>query len=127
MKLTRRKLAQHVVAELEAGNSAVITETAAYLVSENRTKELPLLVRDIEAIYADHGVLVADITTAHKVSDVVADELAAEIGVLTGAKHVQARLATDPALLGGIRVQVPGAELDATVAGKLRKLRAAKV
>lgn len=127
MKLSRRKLAHYAVDQLQAGSHDALREIAAYLVTENRTKEAPLLVRDIEAVYAERGTVVADVTTARELTDGMLEEFMAEIGTLTHAKQVHVRAATDSALLGGVRVQVPGAELDATIAGKLRKLRAAKV
>ncbi|MCA9341039.1 F0F1 ATP synthase subunit delta [Candidatus Saccharibacteria bacterium] len=127
MRLSRRKIAEFLVTEIEAGRDDVIAKTAAYLVSESRTKELPLLVRDIQKISADHGVVVAEIVSARHLSDKIVDSLLTELAKIIGVESVTANLSVDESVLGGVLVQIPGAELDATVAGKIRKLRAAKV
>lgn len=122
-RLSRRKIAIFVTNKILAGNHQaleVLRELAAYLVTERRTRELDLIVRDIEDMLARNGVVVADVASARPLSDQVKAEVAAMIGV----KSVQLRESVDEALLGGIRIDTPGKRFDGTIRHKLNALRA---
>ena len=125
VRLSRRKLAAYVADKLQAGASVseVLREIAAYLIDTRRTRELELLVRDIEDALAARGVVVADITTAHALSN----ELKSEINTLIGAKKLQIRETIDESVLGGVRIDIPGKRFDVTIRHKLTALRAKKI
>jgi len=125
LRLSRRKLAVYVADKLQAGASAseVMREIAAYLIDTKRTRELELLVRDIEDALATRGVVVADVTTAHALGK----ELKSEIGALVGAKKLQIRETIDESVLGGVRIDLPGKRFDGTIRHKLTALRAKKI
>lgn len=125
VRLSRRKLAAYVADELQAGASVskVLREVAAYLIDTRRTRELELLVRDIEDALATRGTVVADITSAHALSA----ELKSEINALVGAKKLQIRETIDESVLGGLRIDVPGKRFDGTIRHKLTALRAKKI
>lgn len=126
-KLSRRKLAAYVTEQLLAGDRTAIKQLAAYLVDTRRTRELPLVVRDIEAAMAERGIVVADVATASKLSDTAAQAIRDYIaGQYDGAK-VQLRASEDASLLGGAKIHLPGAELDTTIRRKLTTLRASKI
>ena len=120
-RLSRRKMAGFVADKLQSGASArdAMKEVAAHLVETGRTRELELLVRDIEDMLAGHGVVVADVTTAHPLSS----GIKAEIAKLVGAKKLQMREQIDPTVLGGVRVEVPGKRFDGTIRRKLLALK----
>jgi F0F1-type ATP synthase delta subunit len=122
-RLSRRKIAVFVTNKILAGNHQaheVMRELAAYLVTERRTRELDLIVRDIEEMLADSGVIVADVASARPLSDA----MKAEVTVMLGATSVQLRESVDEALLGGIRIDTPGKRFDGTIRHKLTALRA---
>jgi F-type H+-transporting ATPase subunit delta len=122
-RLSRRKIAIFVTNKLLAGNHQaleVMRELAAYLVTERRTRELDLIVRDIEEMLADSGVVVADVASARPLSEAMKTEVAA----MLGASSVQLRESVDEALLGGIRIDTPGKRFDGTIRHKLTALRA---
>ena len=120
-RLSRRKIADHAAGKLVSGVSSkkVLQEVAAYLVETGRTREMELIVRDIEAALAEKGIVVPDVTSARPLSS----SLKAEVAKLTGAKNVQLRETIDESVLGGMRVTVPGKRFDGTVRRKLTVLK----
>lgn len=120
-RLSRRKLADFVATKLHAGASVKdsLKEVAAYLVATKRTRELELLVRDIESALADRGVVIADVTSARSLSG----EIKAEITKMIGLGELQFREAVDKDVLGGVRVNLPGKRFDGTIRRKLTLLR----
>lgn len=121
-RLSRHKIAQYAVSEVASGkrHHDVIKQIAAYLVQSRRTRELDLLVRDIEGEFADRGVVIADVTSARTLTDV----LKKQIAQMVGAKDLQVRETIDPSVIGGVRVDIPGKRLDATVKRTLLALKA---
>lgn len=123
-RISRRKLAEYVAGRVIKGDAKkALDELAAFLVETRRTDELELLVRDIEQELADHGVVVADITTAHPLSD----SLKEGIKELVGGKTLQVRETIDESVLGGVRVDIPGKRFDGTIRRKLTALKAKQV
>lgn len=120
-RLSRRKLADFVATKLHAGASVKdsLKEVAAYLVATKRTRELELLVRDIESALAGRGVVIADVTSARSLSG----EIKAEITKMIGLGELQFREAVDKDVLGGVRVNLPGKRFDGTIRRKLTLLR----
>lgn len=127
VRLSRRKLAAHTTDRLLAGDKKALSQLAAYLVDTRRARELPLVVRDIEAALADRGVVVADVATATPLGAAAADAIRAYIAGQYKATEVQLRMSEDPSLLGGAKISLPGSELDTTIRRKLTALRATKV
>ena len=121
-RLSRRKIAEFVADKLMGGEpaKAALQEVAAYLYESRRTREYELIVRDVEAVLAEQGLVVADVTSAHALTPSLRDE----IKDLLGATSVQFRETTDESVLGGVRVQVPGRRFDGTISRKLTALRA---
>lgn len=115
-------MAAYVADKLTAGSSVqdALREVAAYLLTSGRTREIDLLVRDIEDEMATRGVVVADIASAHPIDATIE----AEIKALTGAKTLQLRRSIDETLLGGIRIDIPGKRFDGTIRHKLNALKA---
>ena len=126
MRLSRRKISAYLADELLAGKKDVPTRLAAFLLDTRRMRELPLIVRDIEDALATRGVVVADIDSAYKLSADTTKQLELFVKSKTGAGQVHFRTAIDETLLGGVRVNLPGQELDATLRRKLTNLKATK-
>lgn len=121
-RLSRRKIAGLAVDRLLGGNSKkdVVKQVAAYLVTSRRTRELELLVRDIEELLAERGVVVADVTSVRPLTEVIK----AEIGALVKADSLQIRESVDETVLGGIRIDFAGKRFDGTIRHKLNALKA---
>ena len=121
-RVSRRKIAGFVSEKLIAGRpvTEAIKEAAAYLIETKRTSERELLVRDIEDILAEKGVVIADVTSAHPLTDT----LRSEVRTLIGANELHLRESIDGSVLGGVRIDMPGTRFDGTVKRKLNALRA---
>ena len=126
-RLSRRKIAAYYADELQAGNKEVTKKLAAFLVENRRVRELDLIVRDIEEALAERGVLLADIASSRKLSAEAAKAVEAYLKKTTDVKTVKLRETVDPTLLGGVRVALPGRELDATLRHRISQLKASKI
>ena len=120
--LSRRKIARYVAAEAVKGASMkeLLREVAAYLVETGHTRDYELMVRDIEDALSREGIVIADVTTA---SDEQVVSEAALKRIVPHAKQLIMRKHTDKSLLGGVLVELPGEQLDASVRSRLTKLR----
>ena len=127
LRLSRRKIAEYVADELLAGNSAVTSQLAAYLVETRRQREIELITRDIEDALAKKGVVIADIASARELSDVSRSAITSFLTAKIDAKKVHLRETVESNLLGGVRINVSGSEMDGTLRRKITKLKAAKV
>jgi F0F1-type ATP synthase delta subunit len=126
VRVSRRKIAAYCADRLIAGDTAVAEQLAAYLIDEHRTREVELVVRDIEAALAARGVMIADVASATKLSEVTKKAIGSFLTEADGSTRVYLRESLDPSLLGGVRVTTPEAELDATIRRKLTTLKASK-
>jgi len=118
--VTRRRLAEFVANELQTGGGEeAITKAAAYLIESGKKRDVGLLVRDIEEILASKGTVVADITSARPLSS----EDKTAIAKLLGASQLHARETIDPSVLGGVRIEMSGKRLDATLKHKIDLLK----
>lgn len=118
--LSRRKLAEYIAGELQTGDSKVaVQQVAAYLVETKQRRSVDLLVRDVEEELAKSGLVVADITSARPLS---AKDKAA-ISELLEAKDLKVRESIDPSVIGGVRVEIAGGRLDATLKHKIDLLK----
>lgn len=127
VRVSRRKIASYYADELLAGKTDIATRLAALLLDTGRVRELDLIVRDIEDALETRGVVVADIASAHTLSQATQKDITAFLKKQSDAKEVHLRVNVDQALLGGVRINVPGRELDTTLRRKLTLLKASKV
>lgn len=130
-KLTRRELAQYVADRLAAGKQDIIEELAAYLIESRRTREVGLIVRDVESALAHHGIVVAHVSSAHSLTNATRASLESLLQQTFGGEtsrvelHVEETI--EPTLLGGVKVTAADKELDASVQRRLQQLRSVKV
>jgi F0F1-type ATP synthase delta subunit len=123
-RLSRRKIAKYVADNVSKGVAVdeVISEVAAYLIDSRRTRELALVVRAIEDELADRGEVIANVTTARTLDN----SLKKSVESLVRAKTIHLRESIDESVIGGVKIDLPGATLDATIKRKLLALRQAK-
>ncbi len=125
-RLSRRKIAAYFASELLDGND-VTEQLAAFLVETKRIREAEVIIRDIVAALADRGVLLADITGSRDLTADTEQTITAYLKQKTGAEEVHIRQQTDPYLLGGVRIETPGYQLDTTLRNRLNQLTASKI
>ncbi len=124
-KLSRRKLAGNAAARLSSGESkkTVLQELAAYLIDTNRKKEASLIVRDIEAMLVDAGTAIGTVISARPLSSSALEAIESFVKQQNAhVKNVVLREQVDETLIGGIRLELPGHQLDASVKAKLEQL-----
>jgi F0F1-type ATP synthase delta subunit len=124
-KLSRRKLAGNVAARLSSGESkkAVFQELAAYLIDSNRKKEATLIVRDIEAMLFNTGTAIGTVTSARPLSEMALQTIESFVKQQNDTiTDVVLREHVDETLIGGVRLELPGHQLDASVKAKLEQL-----
>lgn len=125
-KLSRRKIASVWADELAAGRD-ITEKVAAYLVDARRTDEASLIVRDTEAALAERGIVVADVTAATPLTATTRQALEKFLAATMDAQRVVSREQVDPQMLGGVRVDAAGQQLDATLRTRLNQLKASKI
>ena len=115
-KMVRRLLASRV-SPFALNLALLAAERGRFAVLPDVSVEYDALVRK------SRGIIAATVTTPTPLSK---QELAAvkkRVEQLAGA-HVELSTATDPSLLGGLRVRIGDRQIDASVSGRLERLRA---
>jgi F-type H+-transporting ATPase subunit delta len=106
-----------------AGGEELLRNFLLVLADKGRTGSLEEIAREFERLLAEHeGIVHAEVTTAVALSDEEAQTLLGQIEQASGRK-VEATRTVDPGLIGGIVLQVGSHRLDASVRGRLERLR----
>jgi F-type H+-transporting ATPase subunit delta len=109
--------------ELFAGGDELLRNFLLVLADKGRAGQLEEIAAEFERLIAEHeGIVHAELTTAVELSDEEARKLLDQIEQATGRK-VEASRSVDPDLIGGIVLQVGSHRLDASVRGRLERLR----
>jgi F-type H+-transporting ATPase subunit delta len=92
-------------------------------VEKGRAAELEEIVEELDALVAaEQGRLTVELTTAVELSDDEARDILAQIERASG-RTVEATRHVDPDLIGGIVLQAGSLRVDASVRGRLNRLR----
>jgi F-type H+-transporting ATPase subunit delta len=106
-----------------SGGEELLRNFLLVLADKGRTGSLEEIAREFERLIAEHeGIVHAELTTAVELSDEEAQTLLRQIEQASGRK-VEATRSVDPQLIGGIVLQVGSHRLDASVRGRLERLR----
>jgi F-type H+-transporting ATPase subunit delta len=90
---------------------------------KGRAGEIEDIYRELDALVAaEQRRLTVELTTAYELSEDEADAIVKKIERSSG-RSVEATRTVDPALIGGIVLQVGSRRLDASVRGRLDRLR----
>jgi len=109
--------------DLLSGGEELLRNFLLVLADKGRTGSLEEIAREFERLNAEHeGIVHAELTTAVELSDEEAQTLLQQIEQASGRK-VEATRSVDPDLIGGIVLQVGSHRLDASVRGRLERLR----
>ena len=112
-----------VLARIAKGADEEVINFLRLLAEKGRAGELPEIVDELDTLVAaDQRILDVELTTATELSDVEFGRILGQIESASGRK-VQASRKVDPDLIGGIVLQAGSMRLDASVRGRLNRLR----
>ena len=97
---------------------------AGYLLEENRVDELDSIMRDVLAYRNAHGHVEVTVVSAYPISAQVRDDVMQAVKQeYPGAVSYNINETIDPTVVGGLRIEFGGEELDLTVRAKLNKFK----
>ena len=112
-----------MLAQVAAGADELVVNFVRLLAEKGRAAELAEIVDELDALVAaEEQILDVELTTAHELSDEEFGRILGRIEQQSGRK-VQASRLVDPDLIGGIVLQAGSMRLDASVRGRLDRLR----
>lgn len=112
-----------VLAKVATGADELVVNFVRVIAEKGRAAELPQIVDELDALVAEEEkVLDVELTTAHELTDEFFKSVVDRIAQASGRK-VQASRSVDPELIGGIVLQAGSLRLDASVRGRLERLR----
>ena len=112
-----------VLDEVLGGADELVRNFVRLAVEKGRAGEIREIAAEFETLVAEQErILDVDLTTAHELDDTEFGRIVGRIEQASGRK-VQASRAVDPALIGGIVLQAGSMRLDASVRGRLERLR----
>jgi F-type H+-transporting ATPase subunit delta len=112
-----------VLARVAAGSNELVVNFLRLVAEKGRAGEIAEIVDELDTLVAAaHRVLDVEITTAYELPDEYFGKVLSQIETAAGRK-VQAERKVDPDLIGGIVLQAGSMRLDASVRGRLERLR----
>ncbi len=112
-----------VLAQVAAGSDDTVVNFLRLIAEKGRAGEIAEIVAELDALVAaENRVLDVELTTAHELSDDEFSRILEQIETASG-RTVQAERKVDPDLIGGIVLQAGSMRLDASVRGRLERLR----
>jgi F-type H+-transporting ATPase subunit delta len=112
-----------VLAELTTGADELVRNTLRLLAEKGRANEIAPTYEEFRA-FVDHarGRVAVELTTAHELTDEEARAIVGQIEKASG-RTVEATRSVDPDLIGGMILQAGSLRVDASVRGRLERLR----
>jgi ATP synthase F1 delta subunit len=112
-----------VLEEITTGADPVVRNFVRLVASKGRAGQLRPIVEEFEAIVdREQGRLKVQLTTAVELDDKEANAIVDRIAKSSG-RSVEATRAVDPDLIGGMILQAGSLRVDASVRGRLNRLR----
>jgi F-type H+-transporting ATPase subunit delta len=112
-----------VLQQVAQGADELVVNFVRLLAEKGRAPEIDEIAAEFEALAAaQEQVLDVELTTAHRLSDEEFGRVVGRIAEASGRK-VQATQKVDPDLIGGLVLQAGSMRLDASVRGRLERLR----
>ena len=117
------RVKQDVLVRVASGADAIVVNSLKLLAEKGRAAEIEDVGEELDALVAqEQRILDVEITTAHELPEEYFAQVVARIQEASGRK-VQAERRVDPDLIGGIVLQAGSMRLDASVRGRLERLR----
>jgi F-type H+-transporting ATPase subunit delta len=118
-----QRLKASALEELLGGDEELVRNFLLLLAEKNRAGEIDEIAREFDRLVAEaEGILDVELTTAVELSDEETREVITQIERASGRK-VEATQRVDPGLIGGLDLQAGSLRLDASVRGRLDRLR----
>ena len=112
-----------ILADLAGDDDPLFTNFLRLAAEKGRAGEIVEIAREFERLTArEERRLTVELTTARELSDGEASAIVSQIEKATG-RTVEATRAVDPDLVGGIVLQAGEYRVDASVRGRLERLR----
>lgn len=112
-----------VLDEVSAGVDELVRNFLRLAAAKGRSGELAAIAEEFQALVdLAQGRLAVELTTAYELSDVEAEAILAKIERASG-RTVEATRRVDPGLIGGLILQAGSLRVDASVRGRLARLR----
>jgi F-type H+-transporting ATPase subunit delta len=112
-----------ILAELAGDDEPLFRNFLLLVAEKGRAGELDEIAREFERLMArEERRLSVELTTARELTDAEAEAIVAQIEEAAGRK-VEATRDVDPDLLGGIVLRAGSYRVDASVRGRLERLR----
>jgi F0F1-type ATP synthase delta subunit len=115
VKLSRRQVATYVAEAKPNDRAARVRQAAAWLVTSRNGDQIDHFVHEVASVLAARGQVMATVTSARPLSPAALAGVKARIKTSLQATTVELESVVDPSVVGGIMIQTPDAELNATV------------
>jgi F-type H+-transporting ATPase subunit delta len=117
------RLRADALADLLADADELVRNFIRLVAEKGRTQELGEMVREFDALVAaEEGILDVELTTAVELSEEEAERILGQIEQVSG-RRLRASRRVEPALIGGFVLQAGSYRADASVRGRLERLR----
>ena len=134
MTKSRHDLSSHI-AEMTlhvTDRKRLANEIAAYLIEENMTSDLDSIMRDVMQYRLEHGIVEVAVVSAHPLSQVDIDDVYVVLkSEYPKAKSYIVDQVIDTSVVGGVKLEFPGSQLDLTIFRRLnlfkRQIEAGKI
>lgn len=120
--ITRSALARYIVDTVETDRDRVVSQVAAWLVSNKRSREAEYVVQDVAQLLQVRGQVWAKVTVARPLDDSTEQQTKSFIKQATRAKEVSLDVVVDARRVGGVQIDTPLGSLDASVRAQLNDL-----
>ena len=112
-----------VLARIAEGSDERVVNFVRLLAEKGRSAQLPGIAAEFDALVAaEEQILDVQVTTAHELSDKEFGRILGQIEKGSG-RRVQGTRSVDEDLIGGLVLQAGSLRLDASVRGRLERLR----
>ena len=112
-----------VLGELSEGADDLVHNFLRLIASKGRAGQIPGIREEFQALVdREQGRVAVELTTAYELSDEEAASIVAQIEQASG-RSVEATRRVDPELVGGMILQAGSLRVDASVRGRLERLR----
>jgi hypothetical protein len=118
---SRMQVATYIAEHLTSDRKSAVRSAAAWLTNAGHSRQAGYLARDVAAILASRGHVLAEVTSARPLNDAARKSIEIYIKSATGASELELETSVDASLIGGLKIELPGATLDASVRTKLDK------